>query len=158
MLICCISTKYIFSRAACGWFTVTEHYHQEHSRTENYAIAAVRKGRLPADLIPGIRRKYISSSVHAADTKTAILNRIDTKQRFLPKPQFLFNTPEPEINVTYFYTFNNSVSMLYKSHCIYFTKTSRLMLFRKIIYVYFKNYAKHINTMCGENTKYLYQY
>ena len=46
--------------------------------------------------------------------------------------------------------------MLYKSHCIYITKTIRLMLFRKTIYVYFKNYAKQINTLCGENTKFLY--
>jgi hypothetical protein len=29
-------------------------------------------------------------------------------------------------------------------------------MFKKIIYVYFKNYAKHINTMCGENTKFSY--
>jgi hypothetical protein len=88
LLISCISTKHIFRGAVCGWFTVTERYHQEHSRTENYAIAAARKGRLAADLIPRIRRKYIASSVHAADTKTAILNRIDTKHRFLPKAQF----------------------------------------------------------------------
>jgi hypothetical protein len=46
--------------------------------------------------------------------------------------------------------------MLYKWNSIYITTTRRLILFSKIIYVYFKNYAKQINTMRVEKAKLLY--
>jgi hypothetical protein len=38
-----------------------------------------------------------------------------------------------------------------ETHYVSATKTSRLMLFRKIIALYFENYTKHSDILCGQN-------
>jgi hypothetical protein len=35
--------------------------------------------------------------------------------------------------------------------CVCFTKTNQLVLFMKIIGIYFECCTKHINTLCGQN-------
>jgi hypothetical protein len=35
-------------------------------------------------------------------------------------------------------------------------KIMRLMLFREIIAVYYKNHIKHANTLCGQNAEFWY--
>jgi hypothetical protein len=42
-----------------------------------------------------------------------------------------------------------------KANCIFSTKNKQLMLFGKIVTVYFEKHTKHTDTLCGQNAEFL---
>ena len=55
----------------------------------------------------------------------------------------------------------NLASTSQKTHSVSITKTDRLLLLRKIIFVHSENHREHINTLCvwgGDNVEFLKRY
>jgi hypothetical protein len=46
---------------------------------------------------------------------------------------------------------SEAVPTTQKTHCVYITKTNRLMLFGETVAVYCVNHMEHTNTLCGQN-------
>jgi hypothetical protein len=54
-----------------------------------------------------------------------------------------------------FVVYTDLVRTSQETHCVFATKTNRLMLFREPVAVYCVNDRKHISTLCGRNAEFV---
>jgi hypothetical protein len=53
----------------------------------------------------------------------------------------------------FLWTYTHSVRTSQKTQYVTTTKSTRLMLFRETVVVYYENHTEHINTLCGKSLK-----